>query len=80
LYRGPFAARCAACSGRIQTTIDLLLHYPAIGNRMDDPTIRRMAALPYPYLIFYEAKEAKIIIHAIRHSIRDPSGMPGARA
>jgi plasmid stabilization system protein ParE len=43
-------------------------------------TIRRMAVLPYPYLIFYEAKEAEIIIHAIRHSARDPSVMPGARA
>jgi toxin ParE1/3/4 len=67
LYRGPFAARCAACSGRIQTTIDLLLHYPAIGNRMDDPTIRRMAALPYPYLIFYEALSTP---SAIQHAIR----------
>jgi toxin ParE1/3/4 len=64
--------------GRIQTIIDLLLLYPGIGTRTDDPTIRRMTALPYPYVIFYEATEAEIIIHAIRHSSRDPSSMPGA--
>jgi len=36
-----------------------------------------MPALPYPYLIFYEAAENEIIIHAVRHAARDPSGMPG---
>jgi plasmid stabilization system protein ParE len=63
---------------RIQAIIDLLLLYPSISTRTDDPTIRRMAALPYPYLIFYEATETEIIIHPLRHSARDPSGMPGA--
>jgi toxin ParE1/3/4 len=65
---------------RIQAIIDLLLLYPGIGTRTDDPAIRRMTALPYPYVIFYEATEAEIIIHAIRHAARDPSGMPGAHA
>src|SRR5271166_1717515 len=51
---------------------------PNIGTRTDDPTIRRMTASPYPYLIFYEATEAEIIIHAVRHAARDPSGMPGS--
>lgn len=63
---------------RIQAIIDLLLLYPGIGTRTDDPTIRRMTALPYPYLIFYEATDAEIIIHAVRHASRDPAGMPGA--
>jgi toxin ParE1/3/4 len=31
---------------RIQVIIDLLLLYPGIGARTDDPTIRRMTALP----------------------------------
>jgi plasmid stabilization system protein ParE len=39
----------------------------------DDPTIRRIATTPYPYLIFYEATDAEIIIHAVRHGARDPS-------
>jgi plasmid stabilization system protein ParE len=63
---------------RIQAVIDLLLLYPGIGARTDDPTIRRMPALPYPYLIFYEATETEIIVHAVRHAARDPAGMPGA--
>jgi toxin ParE1/3/4 len=62
---------------RIQAIIDLLLLYPDIGTRTDDPTIRRMTALPYPYLIFYEPTETEIIIHAVRHAARDPAGMPG---
>ena len=61
---------------RIQTVIDLLLQYPHIGHRTNDPAIRRIRATPYPYLIFYEATE--VIIHAIRHGARDPSSMPGS--
>jgi toxin ParE1/3/4 len=63
---------------RIQAVIDLLLLYPDTGTRTDDPIIRRMTASPYPYLIFYEATETDIIIHAVRHAARDPAGMPGA--
>lgn len=63
---------------RIQTIIDLLLQHPHIGRRTNDPAIRRIGATPYPYLIFYEATESEIIIHAIRHSARDPSSMPGS--
>jgi toxin ParE1/3/4 len=62
---------------RIQVIIDLLLTHPNIGTRTDDPVIRRMTALPYPYLIFYEATESEIIIHAVCHAARDPAGMPG---
>jgi plasmid stabilization system protein ParE len=62
---------------RLKAIIDLLLSHPHIGTRTDDPTIRRMAALPYPYLIFYEVGEGELIIHAVRHMARDPSSMPG---
>ncbi len=63
---------------RIKNIIDLLLLHPQIGTRTNDPAIRRMTALPHPYLIFYEPTETEIIIHAVRHSARDPSSMPGA--
>jgi toxin ParE1/3/4 len=53
-----------------------LLRYPLAGAVTDDPTIRRMTATPYPYLIFYEATDAEIIIHAVRHGGRDPSDNP----
>jgi len=74
--RSPQGAR--RVHARIQTIIDLLLRHPRIGTRTDDPAIRRMTASPYPYLVFYEATETEIIIHAVRHTARDPSGMPGA--
>ena len=74
--RSPQGAR--RVQARIQAIIDLLLLHPNIGTRTDDPTIRRMTTSPYPYLIFYEATQAEIIVHAVRHAARDPSGMPGA--
>jgi hypothetical protein len=37
-----------------------------MGVRTEDPTIRRLAIAPYPYLIFYEIAESEIIIHAVR--------------
>jgi plasmid stabilization system protein ParE len=63
---------------RIQAIIDLLLIHPHMGVRTDDPTVRRVTTLPYPYLIFYEPSETEIIIHAVRHAARDPSSMPGS--
>lgn len=63
---------------RIKAITDLLLLHPYIGRRTSDPTIRRAVATPYPYLIFYEVTESEIIIHAIRHGARAPTGMPGS--
>jgi plasmid stabilization system protein ParE len=63
---------------RIQTLTDLLLLHPHIGRRTNDPAIRRMTTTPYPYLVFYQATETEIIIHAVRHAARHPSGMPGS--
>ncbi len=63
---------------RIKALTDLLLLYPHIGRRTNDPAIRRMTTKPYPYLVFYEVTETELIIHAVRHAARDPSGMPGS--
>jgi toxin ParE1/3/4 len=63
---------------RIQAVINLLSMHPHIGVRTDEPAIRRLTTTPYPYLIFYEVTETEIIVHAIRHGARDPSGMPGS--
>ena len=62
---------------RIQAVVDLLLIQPLIGIRTNDPDIRRLLTLPYPYLVFYEV-DTEIIIHAVRDGARDPSGMPGS--
>lgn len=61
---------------RIRAATDLLLRYPLAGAVTNDPTIRRMTATPYPYLIFYEATDAEIIVHAVRHGARDPADSP----
>lgn len=63
---------------RIRAIIDLLLVHPDIGVRTEDPVIRRLTTVPYPYLIFYEVTETEIVIHAVRHAARNPSGMPGS--
>jgi toxin ParE1/3/4 len=63
---------------RIQKLINLLLLYPFIGSRTEDPLIRRMTTSPYPYIVFYEAADEEIVIHATRHAARDPSSMPGS--
>lgn len=63
---------------RIKAVIDLLVQHPRMGRRTSDPVIRRISATPYPYLVFYEVTETEIIVHAVRHTARDPSGMPGA--
>ena len=65
---------------RFRAVIDLLLRYPLAGAVTDDPTIRRITTKPYPYLVFYEATEDEIIIHAVRHGARDPFDNPGSIA
>ena len=76
VHHSPQGAR--RVQSRIQTIVDLLLRQPHIGTRTSDPTIRRMTVPPYPYLIFYQATDDEIIIHAVRHAARNPSDMPGA--
>jgi ParE toxin of type II toxin-antitoxin system, parDE len=47
-----------------------------LGAVTDDPAIRRLTTTPYPYLIFYEAADDEVVIHAVRHGARDPSDNP----
>ena len=37
---------------RLRAVIDLLLHYPQLGRPTNDPAIRRIAATPYPYVMY----------------------------
>ena len=63
---------------KIKSMIDLLLSYPLVGAKTDDPAIRRLVVTPYPYLVFYEPTADEIIIHAIRHAARKPPLPSGA--
>jgi plasmid stabilization system protein ParE len=74
--RSPQGAR--RVQARIQGVIALLTEFPFIGTRTNDPAIRRMTTSPFPYLVFYEATDTELIVHAVRHAARDPAGMPGA--
>jgi toxin ParE1/3/4 len=62
---------------RLSKVINLLPLHPYIGVRTDEPSIRRLRAAPYPYIVFYEVAADEIVIHARRHAASDPAGMPG---
>ena len=64
----------ARIHSRIRAVTDLLLRYPRAGAVTDDPSIRRMTTTPYPYLTFYEVTDAEIVVPAVRHGAREPSG------
>lgn len=63
---------------RIRDVTRLLVEQPMSGRRTSNPRLRRFAATPYPYLIFYEATETEVVVIAIRHGARDSATMPGA--
>jgi plasmid stabilization system protein ParE len=63
---------------RIRALTDLLLQHPNIGRpheRSGNPPDDDHAL---PLSGFYEASDTEIIVHAVRHAARDPSGMPGS--
>ena len=61
---------------RIQKAINLLIEHPHSGQMTNRRQLRRIVAIPYPYLIFYEARESEVVIIGVRHAARDPSTMP----
>jgi plasmid stabilization system protein ParE len=66
----------ARVQARILAMTELLTKHPRAGVRTNDPKIRRATTAPYPYLIFDEVTGNEIIVHAVRHGARDPSGNP----
>ena len=65
---------------RIKTSIQaverLLAQHPLSGAQTRLPWLRRIKTSFYPHLIFYEVVGSDVVIHAVRHSARDPSSMP----
>jgi plasmid stabilization system protein ParE len=74
LIRRRREARSGAHPGHHQPSADSSPYQLAYYDRL----IRRLTTPPYPYLIFHEVAETEIIVHAIRHGARNPSGMPGS--
>jgi plasmid stabilization system protein ParE len=60
---------------RIQMIAELLERQPHSGRRTSNRRLRRIAATPYPYLLFYEVTDQEVII-GVRHGARDPRSMP----
>jgi toxin ParE1/3/4 len=69
--RSPVGARHV--QARIKAIINLVLEHPNAGQLTSNGRLRRMVASPYPYLVFYEATEDRIVIHGLRHTARRPS-------
>jgi plasmid stabilization system protein ParE len=58
-------------AARIRRAIDGVVAFPQLGAPTDTLSIRRVLALPYPYVIFYEPLADEIVVHRIRHTRQD---------
>lgn len=74
--RSPQGAR--RVGERVRAALDALAGQPGMGERTSNPRLRRLVLRPYPYLLFYEAREAEVVVIGLRHGARDPGSMPGA--
>jgi toxin ParE1/3/4 len=63
-----------AIEQRNRSAIRQLELFPFIGRTTDDPEIRVLPIVHYPYLVFYEVLQDEIIIHHIRHGRRAAPG------
>jgi len=68
--RSPQGARNV--QGRIQAIAALLAQYPQCGQLTSESGLRRIAAPPYPYLIFYEVTSEGVVVIGVRHAAREP--------
>ncbi len=59
---------------RLKTIIAFVAQHPYAGLKLGKPDVRRIAATPYPYLVFYRVEDDEVIIVGVRHSARDPLG------
>jgi plasmid stabilization system protein ParE len=59
---------------RIKQSIGRLVRHPYSCRPTENPAIRVLAVVRYPYLVFYSVDEAANEVHIlrIRHSARDP--------
>jgi toxin ParE1/3/4 len=64
---------------RLNFVAKLLSAQPFSGRRtsLRGGRVRRLAATPFPYVVFYEIGDDEIVVIGIRHSARDPASMPG---
>jgi len=61
---------------RLRDIEQILTQFPNDGQPTRFTWLRRLAVQPCPYLVFYEATAADIIIHAVWHAARNLSDRP----
>lgn len=69
-YESPSGAK--HIQRRIKTVIELLIPFPHAGQSTDLPSIRKITATPFPYIVFYRAQENEVVIIAVRHGAQNP--------
>jgi toxin ParE1/3/4 len=68
--RNPRAA--AATMAAIRTRIGWLADFPLIAPETDEPGVRALPVVRYPYRIYYEIAGEEVRILHIRHTRRQP--------
>jgi plasmid stabilization system protein ParE len=58
---------------RLQTIIGFIARHPYAGVKFRKPALRRITAVPYPYLVFYRVEDDEVIIVGVRHAARESS-------
>jgi plasmid stabilization system protein ParE len=70
-HHSPLGARNVR--SRVHAVLELIAPHPHSGPRIGKRGFRRIAAFPYPYLIFYRVAADEVVILGVRHAARDPS-------
>jgi plasmid stabilization system protein ParE len=72
--RSPLGAQ--SVRQRLHTMIGFVATHPHAGTELKGRGLRRIAALPYPYLVFYRVEGDEVIVIGVRHAARDQSDLP----
>ncbi len=68
--RAPMAAR--AVKALLERRIASLADFPLAAPRTDEPGVRELTILRYPYKVYYEVADEEVWILHIRHTARRP--------
>lgn len=61
---------------RLQTMIGLVERHPHAGTEVIGRGMRRIVAMPYPYLVFYRVVDDEVVVIGVRHAAPNRSDLP----